>query len=424
LNAALVSKIDTLEQKRKVLEGAKLSYTEDEIEITARNVDITKFPEIKIIIEAYNKEGEPLEELSADNLYVYEDGKQKKVLRVEKIPAAEVVPVDFVFVLDITGSMQNKIDMLKANIVKFTEVLNLRGIDYRLGLVLFSDDLEMVYQPITDVTKFQQWLTEVKTKGGGDEPENALEALEAAAKIKYRDFADKVTVLITDASYHQKNVPGNGVTNQTTESIVDLFMTKNIRIFPIVPPKFKQYASMARSTRGSAYDIESDFSFILNNFSTQLTNLFAMYYRSDQDAIPDEIEIALYDEKTQKLVKRKIPIVELGRKLIIENLLYETNDASLPNNVPELDIMAKFMRDKQNIAIVVEGHTDSVGPDAVNDYLSKKRAESVKQYIVDRGVAENRIKTIGQGERRPIASNLTQFGRKLNRRTEIIIISK
>jgi outer membrane protein OmpA-like peptidoglycan-associated protein len=149
-----------------------------------------------------------------------------------------------------------------------------------------------------------------------------------------------------------------------------------------------------------------------------------MYYRSDQDAIPDEIEIALYDEKTQKLVKRKIPIVELGRKLIIENLLYETNDASLPNNVPELDIMAKFMRDKQNIAIVVEGHTDSVGPDAVNDYLSKKRAESVKQYIVDRGVAENRIKTIGQGERRPIASNLTQFGRKLNRRTEIIIISK
>lgn len=86
--------------------------------------------------------------------------------------------------------------------------------------------------------------------------------------------------------------------------------------------------------------------------------------------------------------------------------------------------MAKFMIDKPNITIIVEGHTDSVGSMEINDFISSKRAESVKNYIAAKGVAKNRIKIVGHGERKPIASNLTKFGRRLNRRTEIIIVSK
>ena len=82
------------------------------------------------------------------------------------------------------------------------------------------------------------------------------------------------------------------------------------------------------------------------------------------------------------------------------------------------------MNNKQNVVIMVEGHTDSRGSHRVNDYLSKRRAESVKNYLVKKGINGIRIRTVGFGKRKPIASNNTEFGRALNRRTEIVIIAK
>ena len=76
------------------------------------------------------------------------------------------------------------------------------------------------------------------------------------------------------------------------------------------------------------------------------------------------------------------------------------------------------------MAILVEGHTDNRGADKLNDQLSLLRAESVKDYLVKRGIEANRIKTKGYGKRRPLAPNDTEFGRQLNRRTEIVIVSK
>jgi outer membrane protein OmpA-like peptidoglycan-associated protein len=60
----------------------------------------------------------------------------------------------------------------------------------------------------------------------------------------------------------------------------------------------------------------------------------------------------------------------------------------------------------------------------LNDPLSHRRAEAVKNYLRTRGVEANRMQTNGFGKRRPIASNETEFGRSLNRRTEIVITDK
>jgi outer membrane protein OmpA-like peptidoglycan-associated protein len=67
------------------------------------------------------------------------------------------------------------------------------------------------------------------------------------------------------------------------------------------------------------------------------------------------------------------------------------------------------------------GHTDSTGPEAHNLRLSKRRAEAVKAFLVDRGIAPERISTEGRGEVEPIAPNTTQAGRKKNRRTAITL---
>ncbi len=72
--------------------------------------------------------------------------------------------------------------------------------------------------------------------------------------------------------------------------------------------------------------------------------------------------------------------------------------------------------------IIAVGHTDSIGTDAYNQKLSVRRAESVKAYLVSKGIEKNRIYTEGKGEKQPVASNKTKEGRAKNRRVEIEVV--
>ena len=72
--------------------------------------------------------------------------------------------------------------------------------------------------------------------------------------------------------------------------------------------------------------------------------------------------------------------------------------------------------------IIAVGHTDSVGSDVYNQKLSVKRAESVKAYLVSKGIEKNRIYTEGKGEKQPVADNKTNEGRGKNRRVEIELV--
>jgi len=76
-----------------------------------------------------------------------------------------------------------------------------------------------------------------------------------------------------------------------------------------------------------------------------------------------------------------------------------------------------------NLEVVIAiGHTDSIGSNAYNQKLSVRRAESVKAYLVSKGIPANRIYTEGKGESQPVASNKTKEGRAKNRRVEIEVI--
>ena len=415
---------DSVKKIQEVLSSAEIKTEKKPVVLTIRNVDISKFPEINVIVEAFNTSGFPLDTLTTQDVIVTENNVEKKVISVTKISVRERIPVDFVFIIDVTGSMQKYIDEVKSNISRFLTSLLSRGIDYRIGLILFSDIVEKVYQPVDNVNTFLGWLTGVRAYGGGDEKENTLEAIKATGNIAFRPSANRVIVLVTDAPYHQLGEKGDGTTYETTNSIIEYLNKNEIRCFTITPPKLKEYKTIASKTRGNQFDIEYPFSTILNNFSNQLTNLYSIKYRTDLPAIPDSINIAIFSPERKEIVRRTIPIFELGRKLIIENLLFDVNSATLPDTVKELEILYQFMKNKQNVTILVEGHTDDKGSHPYNDRLSIMRAESVKNYLVRRGIAPERIKTVGYGKRKPIAPNDTEFGRRLNRRTEIVIVSK
>jgi len=97
-------------------------------------------------------------------------------------------------------------------------------------------------------------------------------------------------------------------------------------------------------------------------------------------------------------------------------------DSLKPEGRAKLDDLVSKMQGINLEVIIAVGHTDAVGGDAYNQKLSVRRAESVKNYLVSKGVEKNRVYTEGKGEKQPVADNKTTEGRAKNRRVEIEVV--
>ena len=102
------------------------------------------------------------------------------------------------------------------------------------------------------------------------------------------------------------------------------------------------------------------------------------------------------------------------------DVTFDTNSTVVkPGLNTEIDRVAGVLNRYPETLIRVEGHTDSVGSEEYNMDLSFRRANSVRDLLVQRGVNISRIETVGFGETKPVATNATEAGRQLNRRVEI-----
>ncbi|NLD14713.1 MAG: OmpA family protein [Gammaproteobacteria bacterium] len=104
-------------------------------------------------------------------------------------------------------------------------------------------------------------------------------------------------------------------------------------------------------------------------------------------------------------------------------VLFDFDKANVKDgSYADIQNLAEFMKQYPQLTTTVEGHTDSVGPDAYNQKLSERRANAVRQVLVDQyGVESDRVSSVGYGESRPIADNATAEGRALNRRVEAAV---
>jgi outer membrane protein OmpA-like peptidoglycan-associated protein len=107
------------------------------------------------------------------------------------------------------------------------------------------------------------------------------------------------------------------------------------------------------------------------------------------------------------------------------DLSFTTGQATLPaGELASLDRIAALLKAHPGLTARIEGHTDSLGSEALNQSLSLQRAEAVRQALVERGVDEGRLSAEGLGPTRPIANNATAEGRGKNRRVEVYILDR
>ena len=124
----------------------------------------------------------------------------------------------------------------------------------------------------------------------------------------------------------------------------------------------------------------------------------------------------------QELAALKAQQTDRGLVLTLGDVLFETGKAELrPGALRNLYPLVTFLQKYPERRVLIEGHTDSVGSEASNLDLSQRRADAVRDFLLQNGVRAAQITTHGYGKASPVASNDTVAGRQQNRRVELII---
>lgn len=143
---------------------------------------------------------------------------------------------------------------------------------------------------------------------------------------------------------------------------------------------------------------------------------------ADQQLAAAEAAKAKVSKLQNELAALQAKQTDRGMVLTLGDVLFDTGRAELKSGAfSTIDRLATFMRENPERTLAIEGYTDSVGSDALNLDLSQRRAESVREALVSRGLDGTRVSTQGLGKSNSVASNGTAAGRQRNRRVEIVI---
>jgi FHA domain-containing protein/integrin beta-like protein len=256
-----------------------------------------------------DQSGAPVANLRPDNIQVLEDGKPAKI--VDFRGAGQGRPVDIVFVMDVTESMQPYIDAVKQNVISFAQDLAANNRDYRLGLVTFEDyviskepDCNCPYRTkmTSDVNEFTNWVGSLHAGGGGDIPEDQLDALAYASTFPFRPQAQGVIILVTDAPAHHAG-DGSGhtqhdaafwdhhpnrdadVTDLTGDKVAAMLKRNGLTLYAVVPPPFiaPEYAEIVDATHGRSYNIvteEGRFPELVREIGHSIATEYSLTYRT------------------------------------------------------------------------------------------------------------------------------------------------
>ena len=109
--------------------------------------------------------------------------------------------------------------------------------------------------------------------------------------------------------------------------------------------------------------------------------------------------------------------------IVLNNIFFASGSAELLSESDfEIKKLTSFLNGMPEVKIQIIGHTDDIGDDKTNQILSEKRAQAVYDALIDEGIDPARLSYLGLGESTPIADNNTEEGRRINRRTEFVVL--
>ena len=148
---------------------------------------------------------------------------------------------------------------------------------------------------------------------------------------------------------------------------------------------------------------------------------------TDRDGVPDNEDRCPNQPGPKENGGCPYKLIEITDKMIVlkEKVFFAFGKAIIkPESYPLLNEVAQALKDHPTFVIRIEGHTDNVGSAKANKRLSQQRADSVRKYLISKGIEPSRLTAVGYGPDRPIDDNSTEAGRAINRRVEFHIVNK
>ena len=221
-----------------------------------------------------------------------------------------------------------------------------------------------------------------------------------------------LTILISQVGFSQDLKPTE------TEALLKVYVHNNDktpRVNEVIFLKGLKGKTLYKGTSGK----DGKFSILIKKGDT---------YKIDYKFFGDSIEYSTFEipggDNTLFTQTFEL-IITPPKTYTLENVFFDTGKATLrPESFKSLNDIVEVLKMKPTMIIEIAGHTDDVGEDEANMTLSQNRAESVRKYIVSKGIVANRITAKGYGETQPIADNNTSQGKQKNRRTEVRIIKE
>ena len=174
------------------------------------------------------------------------------------------------------------------------------------------------------------------------------------------------------------------------------------------------------------------------NFLSEVRNLIkskngTLLFKGD-----DYLFFKLYDKKSlywgkivyfknryeiELLEEKSLSVNNSMKNMILKNLKFDSNKATLRKGAEgEIERIFQFLVENSTYVVEIQGHTDSSGNNKANLILSQKRANRVREALIEKGISKERIKSKGYGEALSIADNSTKEGRRINRRVELKVL--
>ncbi|MCF6288746.1 MAG: OmpA family protein [Proteobacteria bacterium] len=163
----------------------------------------------------------------------------------------------------------------------------------------------------------------------------------------------------------------------------------------------------------------------LSKQETQAAKRYAQAQAEEASLAKQEAELATQEAQS---LRRKLNSIaseqtDKGLMMTLGDFMFDSGKASIKKAAADnFAKVVEFIDTYPDNQVSIEGHTDSSGSNQLNLKLSQKRADAVKNLLVQYGIDANRIETIGRGEELPVADNTTSAGKAKNRRVEIIIL--
>jgi outer membrane protein OmpA-like peptidoglycan-associated protein len=158
-----------------------------------------------------------------------------------------------------------------------------------------------------------------------------------------------------------------------------------------------------------------------------LLNSIAVLYNEKVDARAKGNQLELESTMVNSVdANTRLTEIKVGAKQVLGGVYFEFNSAKLlTESAIALDKLVAFLKENPTITMEIGGHTDDLGSEQINKQMSLRRAQSVVNYLIQRGIPRRRVVAAGYGETEPITSNESALnGRDVNRRVEVKILSK